>query len=187
MKTANNLVGKRFEKLIVIERKSSDRNGHIFWLCRCDCGKETTVRGLHLTRSKGNVKSCGCLRNVKGVDHRDWKGCGDISGNYWATHILRNKKRNTKRSALPINITIEYAWDLFLKQDKKCALSGLYLSFPTKWHDRSGTASLDRIDSSLGYIKGNVQWVHKDVNMMKRTYSQEYFTNICKLIANYTE
>ena len=44
--------------------------------------------------------------------------------------------------------------------------------------------SLDRIDSNNGYVEGNVQWVHKDVNMMKKDYNQEYFINICKLITN---
>lgn len=41
---------------------------------------------------------------------------------------------------------------------------------------------LDRIDSSKGYIEGNVQWVHKDVNMMKQNYSQKYFIEMCKKI-----
>lgn len=45
------------------------------------------------------------------------------------------------------------------------------------------TASLDRIDNSKGYEEGNIQWVHKDVNFMKRTYSQEYFIKLCTLIS----
>jgi hypothetical protein len=49
------------------------------------------------------------------------------------------------------------------------------------------TASIDRIDSSKGYILGNIQWVHKDVNFMKRTYSQEYFVKMCKLITENCE
>jgi archaellum component FlaC len=44
--------------------------------------------------------------------------------------------------------------------------------------------SLDRIDSKLGYIEGNVQWLHKDVNYMKQEYSQEYYIDICKKVAN---
>jgi len=45
------------------------------------------------------------------------------------------------------------------------------------------TASLDRIDSSKGYVKGNLQWVHKDINMMKNHYNQKYFIEICKKVA----
>ena len=46
------------------------------------------------------------------------------------------------------------------------------------------TASLDRIDSSKGYVEGNVQWVHKMINMSKQQYSQEEFIDMCKAVAN---
>lgn len=44
------------------------------------------------------------------------------------------------------------------------------------------TASLDRIDSSKGYVEGNVQWVHKDVNYIKQDLEESYFKKLCKLI-----
>jgi hypothetical protein len=47
------------------------------------------------------------------------------------------------------------------------------------------TASLDRIDSSLGYVRGNVQWLHKDVNWMKNTLDQDRFIELCKAIVNH--
>jgi hypothetical protein len=40
------------------------------------------------------------------------------------------------------------------------------------------------IDSSKGYIEGNIQWVHKDINNMKWDFTQEEFINYCKLVAN---
>ena len=42
---------------------------------------------------------------------------------------------------------------------------------------------MDRIDSTKGYIKGNVQWVHKTVNIMKNTFDNTLFINLCKKIA----
>ena len=45
------------------------------------------------------------------------------------------------------------------------------------------TASLDRIDSTKGYIEGNVQWVDKIVNAMKWNIPEKYFIEICKTIA----
>jgi hypothetical protein len=50
---------------------------------------------------------------------------------------------------------------------------------------RKGTASLDRIDSSRGYTADNIQWVHKHVNLMKRSFNEEYFINTCKQIVTY--
>jgi myo-inositol catabolism protein IolC len=73
-------------------------------------------------------------------------------------------------------------YDLYVKQDKKCALSGVKIYLP-KNTCQSWTASVDRIDSSKGYIVGNLQWVHKDVNWMKNDFDQKHFINTCSLIA----
>jgi hypothetical protein len=43
---------------------------------------------------------------------------------------------------------------------------------------------LDRIDSNLGYVVGNVQWVLKEINIMKHTMSHDYFINLCSIISN---
>jgi len=43
--------------------------------------------------------------------------------------------------------------------------------------------SLDRIDNNKGYIKRNIQLVHKDVNFMKYVHVQKYFIKMCKLVA----
>jgi hypothetical protein len=45
-----------------------------------------------------------------------------------------------------------------------------------------GTASLDRIDSKLGYNINNIQWVHKDVNTIKWDLSHDKFIEICQII-----
>lgn len=113
---------------------------------------------------------------------RQWKGLGDISGGWWSSHVTRERKQNI-RTRVPVEITIEYAWELFLKQNRKCALSGVELTISKT--SRYNTASIDRIDSSKGYIEGNIQWVHKHVNFMKRTYSQEYFIEMCRKITKY--
>lgn len=76
---------------------------------------------------------------------------------------------------------------LFLKQNRKCILSGIEIGFPKAWGVKSKTnitASLDRIDSSKGYVKGNVQWVHKTINSMKMNMSDINFIDLCKKVAN---
>ena len=47
------------------------------------------------------------------------------------------------------------------------------------------TASLDRIDSKLGYILGNIQWVHKQINEMKMDLAEVDFLRWVKIIAEY--
>lgn len=79
-----------------------------------------------------------------------------------------------------------YMWELFQKQNGKCRLSGRQIGFDQKVH-RNTTASLDRIDSSIGYIAGNVQWVHKDINKMKMEFENDYFIEMCREVAAYHE
>lgn len=80
------------------------------------------------------------------------------------------------------DLNIEDVWDIYVRQNGVCNLSGI----PVSWAfvGQAHTASLDRIDSKKGYVRGNVQILHKDVNMMKQSFSQEHFISICSAIAN---
>lgn len=44
------------------------------------------------------------------------------------------------------------------------------------------TASLDRIDSNFGYTETNVQWVHKELNIMKWNLTDKSFVDWCEKI-----
>ena len=59
------------------------------------------------------------------------------------------------------------------------------LRFQSKNSIRDGTASLDRIDSSRGYVIDNIQWVHKDINWLKNDWSQKEFIELCSRVANH--
>ena len=54
----NDLTGRRFGKLVVLERAEDDINRNRMWLCQCDCGNRKIIGGRHLT--SGRTKSCGC-------------------------------------------------------------------------------------------------------------------------------
>jgi hypothetical protein len=174
----NDLVGRQFNQLTVLEF-TRIKNKHTMWLCLCSCGKTKEYDGSHLTRKKHPVVSCGCYRKTGGKEHRNSEYVGEISGDWWTSRVTRGRGVRTKK--IEVSITREYVWDLFLKQNGKCALSGIKLLIHKK---TIGTASLDRIDSSKGYIEGNVQWVHKDINKMKNVYSMEYFILLCKSVAS---
>ena len=103
---------------------------------------------------------------------------GELSGRY---------VYGLKFSALKRKITWDldgwYLMNLFEKQNRQCAISGYDIVFcETTERPNEQTASLDRIDSSKGYLEGNVQWVHKDVNKMKWDLDQDTFIKWCKII-----
>lgn len=177
-----NLEGKRFGKLVVTQEHSRSRSGGTRWKCLCDCGKEVMVYSTHLIQ--GNTTSCGCGKPV-GSRHNSWTGYEEISGDFW-NNIRRGANGSKKRRKIEFEVTIKQMWELFLKQERKCVLSGVLLSFPSRQNDHTGTASLDRIDSAVGYVLGNVQWVHKDINKMKNSFNQDYFLGMCRRVARCT-
>lgn len=183
MRKRINLIGEKFGLLLVESDAGLTEGKHKKYNCLCDCGNKVTRTGTSLIRSMNS--SCGCFVR-KGSLHSQWKGCGDISGDFWYNHVIRSangsKYGNKIRKPKEIDICPQYGWRLFMGQDRRCALTGLFLTFPTSSKDKTYTASLDRIDSTLGYTKGNVQWVHKHVNIMKNKFDNEYFINICKLV-----
>ena len=117
------LTGRRFGKLIV-ETLVGRKRGQRIWQCECDCGKKTTLSTAVLLSH--HTTSCGC-RQAEVVRERCWKGCGDVSGDYWCGILAGAKSRKLK-----VEVTIEDAWHLFEKQNGKCALSGTPLSFASK-------------------------------------------------------
>ena len=183
----NYMKDRRYGRLTVVDisgKTHVNKHGNTekFYMCYCDCGNKKDISLNSLLR--GYTKSCGCLRKELGKkfrgSHNNWKGCGDISG-----ETFNKIKGCAKTRDIPFDLTIEYIWKLFLNQKKKCALTGLELKFRTSSYKYDGTASLDRIDSLKGYIEGNVQWVHKDINKMKQNLSDVDFIQYCKLVANH--
>lgn len=140
-------------------------------------------------------RKCSLLENNK---NKKFNGCstiGDLTGSFYNNLKSKCKSRNKNRNNnIEFLVSKEFLWNLFLEQNKKCAISGLDLDLLTfNRRSLSGksvhpdtsvvSASLDRIDSSQGYTEDNVQWVHKVVNIMKNTLSDNDLIFICKKIA----
>lgn len=181
------LTGKTFGRLFVIKQVGTNKHRDVLYQCQCSCINKTIKIISDDSLNSGKVVSCGCYRKEQ-VHKGLYKGTKDISGHYFSQLLFGAKSRN-----LEFAITILYIQELLEKQNYRCALSGLSIKGsknPNSKHTSTyseQTASLDRIDSSKGYIEGNVQWVHKDTNFMKQEYSQEYFIQMCRNVVNYQD
>jgi hypothetical protein len=113
----------------------------------------------------------------KNQAHGQWKGYEDISLTYW-----KNVQNGAKNRKIHFQLTIEEAWQLYLKQNKTCALSGRPIYFMAC---NNNTASIDRIDSSKGYTLDNVQWLHKDLNFAKQSLSNNDFVKMCQEVVGW--
>lgn len=89
-------------------------------------------------------------------------------------------KTNALIRRIDWNVSFDYLAELLIEQDFKCALT----DFDIHAMEVNSPASLDRIDSSIGYVEGNLQWVTSKVNMMKQQYSQEDFIQVCIAVSN---
>lgn len=170
MRNKPNLINKRFGKLLIISSAELDKSRRRRWNCKCDCGK--TSISLEKNLLSNNSKSCGNCHTA-----------GEIQGQYWCSILYNAKVRN-----IEVQISSNDAWNLFLKQDRKCALSGEPLFIKVKKNSKvliKGNASLDRIDSSKGYTLDNIQWVTIKIQKMKNNLSDSEFIQICKQIASY--
>ncbi len=173
MSTLIDIKDKQFGKLTALHNE-----GYGKWKCICECGKEVIREGFNLRA--GTCTSCGCDYWGKGNKGRRWKGYEELGSKFW-TAI----KRAAKERDIEFNIDIEYGWNLYIEQKRRCALTGRIIGFDNDVARYDNSASLDRIDSSIGYVKGNVQWVHKDINRMKWIFTNEQFLTMCKEVINY--
>jgi len=178
------LKGKRFGKLVVLEYlglKVLGINKKRLSVCKveCDCG---TIKEIPLNQLIQGTISCGCEGIKIGSKHSSWKGEEMVNGRFFGNIVSR-----ARRQGYEIDISISDIVEQYKKQNYKCVLTGLPIDFGNQTvaaKDRIVTVSVDRIDSSKGYLKDNIQLVHKDLNTMKFDYPQEYFIEMCKLVAN---
>lgn len=149
-----NLVGERFDKLIVMECVESGINGKL-WLCLCDCGN-TALRLTGGLRKK-NKKFTAC-RQCKSntisrskVTHGDCKE-GKRDPLYVVWKAMRGRCLYPSGSRWKYyggkGITVCESWELY-EVFKSWALSNGY---------KPGL-SIDRIDSNKNYEPSNCQFV----------------------------
>lgn len=159
---------------VVIALEIFRKNQKWYFKCLCYCGDIFECHGYSMGTQ--HTFSCGCA--FKELRKLHWKGHGEIP-NWFMSHI----KKGARVRNISFDVSIEFLWSLFLRQKRKCKLTGVDLKFSGLKGET--TASLDRIDSLLGYTESNVQWVHKRVNRMKINIPQQEFIDWCKAVVNH--
>lgn len=147
---------------------------YLVWWVQCVCGNVYKLRKDYAISPRSKYCSACYGHSQRADNSPHWKGCRQIPQQY-----MVKTKLSAIRRGLEFSLAIEDMADLLEKQEFKCALSGLEIGFTHK----NWTASIDRIDSSGGYVLENVQWVHKEVNHMKMELPQTRFVELCKCVA----
>jgi len=194
-----NIIGKKFGFLTILGYEP-ERNSFAKWKLQCECGNICYSRMDNL--KNGNKKTCGSakcqyhkssVRNATRLSKEKTDGFHDsiiellnnpsvnmknpiicLSNTKWLRIINSAASRN-----LEFSISKHYAEWQYTKQNGLCNITKIPLN--------DKIASIDRIDSSIGYVEGNIQWVHAIVNSLKLDFNQDYFIHLCQKIAHFQQ
>lgn len=96
--------------------------------------------------------------------------------------LLRAAKTRAKQYNHEFSINTNYLLKLWENQNGKCSLTGFAFEFinSTNFTINPFSPSIDRINSSKGYVPGNVRFVCTAVNFALNEFGEEIFKKICE-------
>lgn len=141
-----NLVGKRFGRLSVIQRTKAKSKSSSYWLCLCDCGRNSIVAGCKL--KSGNIVSCGCYRRENAHLFHRIHGMANKSLTYRSWKEMRRRCSNPNA----------HNWRWYGGAGVSvCERWNSYQNFFDDMGERPPGTSIDRINNG-NYEPGNCRW-----------------------------
>lgn len=154
-----------------------------------ECGNTFLKDGSEVRRNlkleRNNFCSLECSGKINSK-HLNKGYIGDTGKSDKYTGLREYLRRVKKRNKV-YDITLGDLLTQWEKQKGICPYTGIELVQAKDCSDEVmyRKASLDRIDSKLGYVKGNIQFTSASANYAKGTMTDEEMVEFCKLITNY--
>ncbi|MEK7111843.1 MAG: hypothetical protein AAB875_00800 [Patescibacteria group bacterium] len=153
-----NLIGQKFEKLLVIKETGVNKWGNCLFLCKCDCGNQKIIPSANLRDNR--TKSCGCMssRNKIGLlnfSHGFCSGGHQSFYNRFMTIKARCNNPKSHKYYLYGKRGIECLWKSF--EEFRNDMYKSYLKHIKKFGNSN--TLIDRINVNGHYSKNNCRWV----------------------------
>lgn len=180
-KPYHNLVGNRYGRLVVLSVVDSEAGTDVptKWLCKCDCGNTTEVRGCNL--KSGGTLSCGCLRREHSSKRAKRHGqTGTRLYVIWQ-HIIGRCTRKTDNAFKWYGgrgVTICAEWLNSFEAFRDWAMANGY----------ADKLTIDRIDVNGNYCPENCRWVsiaEQQRNKTNNTFVE--YDGKCKTVGDWSE
>jgi len=136
-------------------------------------------RKQYADNKEKRCKKCNCLNHIK---RKENYSKDQIIGVMLKSAELSSKKREARGRDCQFSITKEDIMKLVKKQDNKCIYTGREFGWTYKHLNKP---SIDRINSSKGYTKDNIQLVVFQANQAKSDMTHEEFINFVKEIYSF--
>jgi len=159
------IIGQQYGKLTVLEKTNKRKNGSIVYLCKCDCGNTKEVPASRLR--KNITKSCGCIVPEKISNLQQW---------------MKQYKRSAGSRNIKWELTEEHFEVLTSDNCYYCGQEPNNIIAATKSFQPYICNGIDRVNSEIGYINGNVVPCCKFCNMAKHTNTVQEFTDWIKKV-----
>lgn len=102
-----------------------------------------------------------------------------VNGHYVPGRKYSAIKYNAARRGIPFEISIDYLDELWEKQDGRCYYTNEQLDIVSR---NRATASLERLNSDIGYVEGNVVWALAEINFCKHTLTESRFLELVEAV-----
>jgi hypothetical protein len=187
---AKNMVNARWDKE-KLKADELEKKGKM--KCKsCNIEKKLECFTFHTNKTRGNKvyrKLCKECHNKKRANKRDEMNQSNSLIEFMSD-ILKDALRRDKKKNRENDIDVEYLLALYKQQNGKCYYSGRIMKYNMSKEEYPGKRvcpdriSIDRIDSNIGYKKGNIVLSTWTANNIKQDLGIDEFKSIVKEIYN---
>lgn len=156
--------------------------------CKCEEWKDFSFFPKNSKKSGGVGKLCKwCFNNHDSIKRYEYRrgerlkiAIKELDFSYYIDRRMSRLKSAAKAKGIPWNLDLQYLKDIWQQQSGLCHYSEIKMDGQGQKMAVWNSPSLDKMDPSLGYVKGNVVWCIYAINSFKGELTEQEFSSVVK-------